>query len=482
MKSYEKFISKENVKKIHDNTVKILEEAGVIFENERAVEIFRQNGAKTDGSKVFIPQKMLEECLKTVPEQFTLKADADTPVTMGASSKDRIVSANVSNIYIEDSGKIRKTNNADNVNQFKMSVTSPVITSASFNQFPDRTGWTDEQKIWGNTAMQLRYSDKYHFSANLSLRGMSKDLAEKYGTQGYEFLRRFKGIENSEDYYSITGINALSPLTFDHDPIDNIFRTCEQNQPLWIAPCAMPLLTAPASLAGLMSTTNAEVLSGLVLSQLVRPGLPFLYGNVSGSTNMRYIQLSVGSPEAALIAYATAGLADLYKLPFRNGGSLCDAKDMDAQAGAEAMMMIYATLDSGANYIMHMAGTMGAYNIVSFEKFILDEEVIAMAERQLRGINCEDEYLLFDEIKNVGPRGTFLHGRTPKMFREEFLSAKLFNKDDPNNWQNSGAATIKQTAAEEVKKRIESYSVPERAPEQLDMLRPYLPDAYKDTI
>ena len=482
MKPYEKFVSKESVKKIHENTVRILEDTGVIFENERAIDIFRQHGAKIDGSKVFISRKMLDECLKTVPGQFTLRDDSGDLVTMSQVSKDRIVSAVGGNIYIEENGKVRKTNNQDTVNQFKMNTASPIVSTAGFNQFPDRSSWTDEQKICGSLAMQLRYSDKYHFSAALNFRGLPKDLAQKYGTAGYDLLRNFKGITGSEDYYCVTSINALSPLTYDHDPVENILRTCEQNQPLLIASCAMPLLTAPASLAGLLSTTNAEVLSGMVLSQLARPGLPFLYGNVSGSTNMRHIQLSIGSPEAALTAYAAAGLADLYGLPFRNGGSLCDAKDMDAQAGAEAMMMIYATLDSGASYIMHIAGTMGAYNIVSFEKFILDEEIMSMVQRQLRGINCEDEYLLYDEIKDVGPRGTFLRGRTPKMFREEFMSSKLFNKDDPNNWQNSGAVTIKQAAAEEVKKRIESYSVPERTKDQLDLLRPYMPQAYKDTL
>ncbi|MEG0377413.1 MAG: trimethylamine methyltransferase family protein [Eubacterium sp.] len=374
MKSYEKFISKKDIEKIHQNTLQILEKVGVIFENEKAHDIFRSHGAKVEGDTVFIPEVLLEKALETVPSQFTLHSNTTSNVTLGGA--DRIIIPSVSNIYIEDNGRIRKTNNVDTINQFKMAATSTFANSASINQFPNRTNFTNAQKIWANLAMTLKYSSKYHFSANVNTREVPQDEVIDLTKKGIQFLRDFESIEDKEKHVSITGINALSPLAYDHDPIDKIFASCAENQPIWIAPCAMPLLTAPASLAGLMSTTNAEILAGMILSQLIKPGIPFLYGNVSGSTDMRTVQLCIGSPEAALICYATAGLADLYHLPFRSGGALCDAKDLDSQAGAESMMMIYATLDCGADYVMHMLGTMGAYNIVSFEKFILDEEIV----------------------------------------------------------------------------------------------------------
>ena len=244
----------------------------------------------------------------------------------------------------------------------------------------------------------------------------------------------------------------------------------------------MPMLTAPPSIAGLMSTTNAEVLTGLTLTQLVKPGHPFLYGNVSGSTDMRKVQLAMGSPETALIIYATAGLADLYKLPFRVGGSLSDGKDLDSQAGAESMMTVYATLDTDASYIMHLAGTLGAYNVVSLEKFILDEEIVGMVGRLLKGVRVDEETLRFDEIKKVGPRGAFFYGRTPKIYREEVYLSKLFNKEDASTWQNAGAKSIAAVAGEEVEKRIASYKAPELTKEQLDIVSEYLPPMYKEHI
>ncbi|MEG0377524.1 MAG: trimethylamine methyltransferase family protein, partial [Eubacterium sp.] len=265
-------------------------------------------------------------------------------------------------------------------------------------------------------------------------------------------------------------------------PIEKLFATCEGNQPLWIVPCAMPLMTAPPSVAGMMAMTNAEQLAGIVLAQLIRPGLPVIYGNTSASTNMRTIQLSIGSPETALVCYVTAGLADFYNLPFRTGGALSDAKAMDAQSGIESMMMLYASIDCGSNFIEHACGTLGTFNVVNFEKFLLDEEVIKMVKHLLKGVDCSEDKFCFDKIKETGPRGSFLKGRTPKMYLEEFYTPKYLNKEDPNQWQNNGAITLNEAMAPDVKKRIESYQTPELAPEQLAMIDAYIPACYKESI
>ena len=146
------------------------------------------------------------------------------------------------------------------------------------------------------------------------------------------------------------------------------------------------------------------------------------------------------------------------------------------------MMMLYATIDTNADYILHFTGTMGTFNVVSFEKFILDEEIVGYVNRILRGINVTDETLRFDEIAKVGPRGTFLYGRTPKIYREEVYLSKLFNKEDAGSWQSAGAKSIKTAAREEVEKRIASYQPPERTKEQDSIIGELLPPMYRDNI
>ena len=482
MKSYEKFISKEEIKKIHDNSLRILEEVGVVIENERALKIFKDAGAEVIESKVKIPAKLVENAIKTVPSSFVLHSTISGDVVLGQESRDRITMANCSRVYISEKGQIHKVSNEDNIRQFKMSETSPICTVSFCEDMPDREGFTKDQIALSTTAMNLRYSSKYAYYSAANTKGLCTEEADYYRLKELELKKHFQGIMQKESPVSMVGANALSPLTYDRSPIDNVLFGLEHNLPIWIAPCAMPMLTAPPSIAGLMSTTNAEVLTGLTLTQLVKPGHPFLYGNVSGSTDMRKIQLAMGSPETALIIYATAGLADLYNLPFRVGGSLSEGKDLDSQAGAESMMTIYATLDTDASFIMHLAGTLGAYNVVSLEKYILDEEIVGMVSRLLKGIRVDEESLRFEEIKKVGPRGAFFYGRTPKIYREEVYLSKLFNKEDASTWQNAGAKSIAAVACEEVEKRIASYKEPELTKEQLDIVGEYLPPMYKEHI
>ncbi|MEG0379030.1 MAG: trimethylamine methyltransferase family protein, partial [Eubacterium sp.] len=386
-------------------------------------------------------------------------------------------------IYRAEKGSIRKMTNGDIIDQFKLGETSLVVNSNDVNGFLDTTSFTKAQKIYANMAMALKYSH----TAPVALMPRTFALDKKESVRetfakGIRLVKRFEGVEDREEYVLSYGVNNLSPLCYDHDPVERILAHCDEKQPLWISPCGMALMTAPPSVAGMMAMTNAEALAGIVLTQLACPGLPVVYGNTSAGTNLKTLQLSIGSPESALICYATAGLADLYGMPFRTGGALSDAKDLDVQAGLESMMLTYATLDCGADLIAHGCGIMGSFNIISFEKYIVDEEIIKMCDRLLGGICCDEAHFCMDSIAETGPRGTFLKGKTPKMMKEEFYLPKFLNKEDPNQWQNKGAISVGAVCGEEVRKRIDSYRAPEITKEQNDLLMPYIPDAYKDGI
>lgn len=478
MKAYEQYISKASVEKIHENTLRILSEIGVNFENERALEVFKKHGTRVEGETVFIDEKMLDAALQAAPEKFMLYSSSYKNMEIGGGSMMKIALA--SNIYIQDGERIRKTTNEDNINQFKMGIMSPVIDSAVLNQFPDTKQFTAEEKIFGVYAMDLKYSGKSHINANEMTLGLDPGAVYGLTRKGIQLIKEFEGIRDR--YVCYRSLNVLSPLTYDSAPIEKIFAACDEKQPLILSPCAMPVLTGPPSVAGILSMNNAEILAGLVLIQLIRPGTGFVYGNTSGSSDLKTLQLTIGTPETALIAYGTAALADRYGLPFRTGGSLSDAKDLDGQAGAETMMLLKATIDVQPDVIYHTIGTLGTFNVLSLEKFTMDEEIIGMLERERSGIDCSEEKLCFDAIRKVGPRGTFLKGRTPKMYREEFYKTSLFNKEDPNQWQNEGGISIKEKAGNEVQKRLEAYEAPDRTKDQCRLLDAFIPKAYREGI
>ncbi|MEG1185909.1 MAG: trimethylamine methyltransferase family protein [Eubacterium sp.] len=465
----------EKTEKIHEQSLKILKEIGVQFEHEKVLAIFKEHGAKVDGNRVYLDEATIAHYMTMIPKSFVVKSSkGDSSYGTGECHK----MPGAGNIYIQDKGVIRKMNNDDMIDQFKLSDTSKVLDTNFLNFFPDQTNFTAEQKIYGTMATHLKYSNKispFNFPNVFQL----DDIHDAFA-KGIQLIKNFE--DNHDDPVCIVSINTLSPLCYDHDPLEKMMITIEENQPIWISPCGMPLLTAPASLYGMMSMTNAETLAGLVLSQMLKPGTPCIYGNTSGSTNLKTIQLCIGSSETALVTYATKALANYYGLPCRAGGGLSDAKDFDFQAGSESTMMIQSTLDARPDIIFHACGILGSFNIVSFEKCLADEEIYKMSERLLRGIDCSDEKNCFETIAKTGPRGTFLKGRTPKMYKEEFMMATYFNKDDPNQWQQHGSISIRESIDTAVKNRIHSYTPPQITKTQEKLLAPYLPTPYQNHI
>ena len=476
MKKYEQFIAKEDIELIHENTIRILENVGVKFEHEEALEIFRKHGIRVEGDVVYMGEKDVRTALSTVPETFTLYSGRGT-VEVGDGSMVKLPVGCPA--FIEDHGNIRKILNKDIIDLFKLIDTSPLLDCNHVNFFTESEGFSDDVKRYSYLALLMKYSNK-PFPFAIPDTSAEKGSLREAMASGIRLMKRFEGVEDK--CLASVGINPLSPLCYDHAPIERIIGTCDENQGIWLASCVMPVLTAPPSVASILTMVNAEILAGFVFTQLLKPGTPMIYANVSGSTDLRTIQLSMGNPEAALMIYGTAALADYYRVPFRAGGAICDAKDLDFQAGMESMMMAEATVEAKPDMILHSTGCLGTYNIVSFEKMLMDEEIFAYAERIHRGIDVTEKKICFKDIEKTGPRGNFLSGRTPKMYREEFYLTQYLNKADANDWQNKGRVGLKENAGQKVQERIEAYQAPEITKEQEELLKPYLPEAYRDQI
>lgn len=476
MKHYDKYISHSIVESIHAESMAILESVGIKIENDQALSILKTHGARVEGDIVFFNQKMVDEAVASSPSAFEMYSSKGNLHVGGGS---RITMPAASSIYVEDNGVIRKMTNQDAINVFKLSTTSAEIGYQFINFLPDMQHFTKNQKIFSQEAILLKYSRQAgHICPNIFAAELEE--VQSLTRKSIELIRKFEGVENR--YLNLMGVNSLSPLCYDRSTIDKLIVFCEENQPVWMTPCGMPALTTPPSLLSTMALTNAEVLAGLVLAQMIRPGVPVVYGNTSGSTNLKTVQLSIGAPETALMAFASVAMADFYGIPCRTGGCLSDAKDVDYQSGAESMLVMNATLEAGADLILHACGIMGSFNVTSLEKFLLDEETISFSRRMLAGFDASPEKAFLQEIKKSGPRGNYMKGRTPKSYREEFILPKYFNKQDPNEWQNAGSPPLKKNVGAAVKERLDGYIPPEITKEQNDLIKEYLPDEFRDSI
>jgi trimethylamine--corrinoid protein Co-methyltransferase len=211
-------------------------------------------------------------------------------------------------------------------------------------------------------------------------------------------------------------------------------------QPVIVASLTMSGSTGPVTLAGTLAVQNAEVLAGIVLTQVIKAGAPVVYGAASAITDMRYGSLATGAPETVLLVTSSAQLAQKYGVPVRGGGCLSDSKIPDNQASYEAAITMLGTVSAGVNFVLHAAGILQFYNAVSYEKFMLDEEICGMVKRIKKGYEISQDTLAVEIIKEVGPGGEFLtSSHTFQHHRTEFFRPSISDRTAYDVWNMGGA-------------------------------------------
>jgi trimethylamine--corrinoid protein Co-methyltransferase len=172
--------------------------------------------------------------------------------------------------------------------------------------------------------------------------------------------------------------------------------------------------------------------------------------------------LSCGAPELSMFVSYVAQIARYYHLPSRSGGGLTDALTVDAQAGAESALSLFNAVNSGINFILHTAGILGSYISMSYEKFLLDEEVAAMIRRMVKPTPVSDETVDLETIVKVGPGGHYLtQPKTTKLCRKEIYQTKLMNRLNLESWEAAGKSDLNGAASKKLSGRLESWKAPD---------------------
>jgi trimethylamine--corrinoid protein Co-methyltransferase len=270
-------------------------------------------------------------------------------------------------------------------------------------------------------------------------------------------------------------VNPNSPLIWDFRMTDALVAWAETNQAIVVTPFLLAGATSPVSLAGGLAQQVAECLSGIALAQLVRPGVPCLYGSFFTVTDMRTGAPAFGTPEGVLATLAGAQLARRYRLPFRGGGGLASSNAVDAQAASETAMMLWATFLAGADVVLHAAGWLEGGLTASLEKFALDVELLDQLALQRRGISFTEEELAFDAIAETGPGGLWLASpHTREHFKEWLWMSPIFETNDYATWDVMGRRSTEQVANDRWKAILASYEDPGLDPSVEKELREYV--------
>ncbi len=428
-------LSDQELKTIDEASMKILAETGVQFNYPPALKTLQKKGAKVEEDLVFFPPEMVKEYLREVPSSFLLQAiNPERDVELGAGVPVTGPPSGALNIA-QKQGEPRPARGEDYLRLAKLVQTSPVIDL-------NGTG------IVIPAEMDER---EYNFFAFYNLLGIS-DKPFMTACRGTENVRHsLTMMEIVSRRANLLGIaNVNTPLIYDQSALEGIIEFCRAGQPLLIASCGMAGSTSPISLQGTVALTNAEILAGLVYAQALNPGQPVIYGNTSTVTNMKDMNLSLGAPETALINAASGQLADYYGLPFRSGGGLSDAGSLDIKAGYEAMMNLMVSYLTGFDLIMHDGGILDSFMTVSYEKLMVDEEIISIIKKYLKGMDRDGLKPSMNEIMERCPGGHFLDSDTTLQgFKTEFKSP-LFSGDN-----------LFQQAKDEWQRRLDDYHPPE---------------------
>lgn len=460
------YATREELDLLHRYSMKSLEEVGVRFMCGDVIDIFKAHGFRTDGDKVFITEKDVWAALATAPKAFDWYGRKGR-VTVGGGKT--ICAPAYGPVFILEDGAFHRSEKRDFLNFTKLHASSKVLDVSNPNMMDFNFMPAEHASNWA-MATTLMLDERPAI-------GMVD--GRKNARDSIRMAQEFYGID---DKCVVTGlISVASPCHYSQAMCEALIEYAGAGQGVFITPSSLNGMTVPGSLASLLLVNNVETLSGIVLAQLIRPGTPVIYGNQSHGCDLRYGVPAIGSPEQCLIFAAVKSLGDYYGLPVRTGGSSCDAKQVDMQAGVESFSTMFATLYSGADLMVHSCGSLDTDNTLSYDKFIYDEEVMLSVQRILRGFEVTEETLLYDCIREAGPGGEFLTLSDDNMdaclegYKDDYITLKVPSRIAHPLWVERGEEPVTARTRQICRQRLDGYTMPELEPERRAVLEKYVP-------
>ena len=462
------FLSEAQVAQIHAASLRILGRTGVVFNHAAAVDHFRRAGARVEENRVYLEAELLQQCLAPAPAQYTLHArNPAHDVTIGGN-RCAVMPAGAPPFVHDLEGRRRPGTLADVEHFTRLSAMAPQVqvVARKVVEAQDVPVAVRHLACWQAV---LTLADKPAQSGFTGGRAEAEDVLQ--------MLAIVFGGEEKIDGVPVAhcSVNVNSPLLYDGPMLEGLMTFAGYGQPVLVSPFVMAGVTGPTTLAGTLAQHNAEVLAGIALAQLVRPGTPVLYGTATSNVDMRNAAPATGSPESALSIAVCAQLARHYGLPCRGGGALTDSPLPDAQSHYERTLTALISVLSGVNYLMHGLGLLESYLAVSYEQFVLDLELVAMIRRLVQPVAISPETLALETIDDVGPGGFFLDAaHTLRHYRDVHFFPQISLRQNYEQWLAAGGQDAVQRANERCRHLLASYEQPALPPDVAGRLHDFV--------
>ncbi len=452
-------VPEEQIEAIHETSLRILSEIGIDFLHPEARRLLAEAGATVDpdSNRVRFEPGLVEERISTAPSEFTIHArNPERNLHMGGDSVAFTAVASPPNVSDEISGR-RTGNQKDFRNLVRLGQTLNTV------------------HLWGGYPVEPTdlHPSIRHLEALFDLLTLSDRVIHAYslGAQrnidAVEMIKIARQIDDSrllEEPSLISVVNASSPLRYDTPMLEGIMEFSSRNQVIVITPFTLAGAMAPVTVAGAVAQHNAEALAGIAFTQVVNPGAPVIYGGFTSNVDMQSGAPAFGTPEFMQTAMITGQLTRRYGVPYRSSG-VNAANALDAQAAYESVFSLWGAIMGGAHVVLHAAGWMEGGLRASFEKMILDADLLGMVQRFLEPIDFSEGGLAYEAVKDVGPGGHFFGTpHTLDRFRDAFYAPLISDWRNFESWEESGRPEAKEKMVELVKMFLDSYEEPPMDP------------------
>ena len=448
-------LSADQIEAVHEASLDILETIGIMFLNDEALDILEAAGCDVDRAtqNVKMDRHWVAQTIKSAPSQFTIiPRNTDRAITVGDNFFNFGQVSSPPNIMDNDNGR-RNGSRAD--------FQALTRLSQAYNCIHTIAGYPVEPLDLHPSVRHLHCTYDMLLLSDKVVHGYS--LGKERIEDVMEMIRIAGGLSHEEFDAAprmFTNINSTSPLKHDYPMLDGAMRLARRGQPVVVTPFTLSGAMAPVTIVGAITQQNAEALAAIALLQTINPGTPVVYGAFTSNVDMKSGAPAFGTPEYVRAMQISGQMARFYKLPLRTSNANA-ANAPDAQAVWESAFSLQACQQGWSNIVYHAAGWLEGGLSASFEKFVIDCEMLQQVIYTQQPLKVDPDELAVEAIREVGHNGHFFGcEHTQSRYKSAFYSPLLSDWSNYESWEEAGAVWTHDRANKQYKQILNESEAP----------------------